>query len=411
MMRASPKPTSFHMGTAAPVPRWASLQAEQPITVLLIDDQAIIGETVRRMIADVPGLTFHFCSDPKEALSQAIETRPTVILQDLVMPEVDGLLLVKFLRAHPVTREIPLIVLSSKEDPIIKAEAFALGANDYLVKLPAQVELLARIQYHSRGYIGLQQRNAAFSALAASEKQLADEMAAAAAYVQSLLPSPEKSPLPIDWRYVPCAALGGDSLGYGWLTDDQLALYVLDVAGHGLASALLGVTVMNVIRSRSLPNTDFSDPGRVLAGLNAAFPMERCGEKCFTIWYGVYDRSSRQLRWSGAGHPAALLFEPDSTAATQLDSGGPMIGMMEWDDFEVGERTVPPGSALYLYSDGAHEIHKSDGSEWLYQEFLNFVTTHRRDSVSVMDQLLSYTREIHGTEILDDDFSIVEVML
>lgn len=133
--------------------------------MLLIDDQAMIGEGVRRMLADEKDIDFHFCSDPTDAMTVANEIRPTVILQDLVMPEVDGLTLVKFFRANPLTKDIPMIVLSSKEEATTKAEAFARGANDYMVKLPDQIELIARIRYHSKGYINLLERNEAFAAL------------------------------------------------------------------------------------------------------------------------------------------------------------------------------------------------------------------------------------------------------
>ena len=106
------------------------------------------------------------------------------------MPEIDGLTLVKFFRANPQTREVPLIVLSTKEEPIIKAQAFAIGANDYLVKLPDKLEMIARIRYHSKGYIAQLERNEAYRRLAESQKQLADEVAQAAKYVCSLLPEP-----------------------------------------------------------------------------------------------------------------------------------------------------------------------------------------------------------------------------
>ena len=80
------------------------------------------------------------------------------------MPEVDGLDLVTQFRAQDFTREIPMIVLSTKEEATTKAKAFAVGANDYLVKLPDRIELLARIRYHSKGYINLLQRNEAYRA-------------------------------------------------------------------------------------------------------------------------------------------------------------------------------------------------------------------------------------------------------
>jgi two-component system, chemotaxis family, response regulator WspR len=145
--------------------RSKSLPNEPLITVLLIDDQAIIGEAVRRMLSGEQDVIFHFCSDPAQAIQKAIEVAPTVILQDLVMPEIDGLMLLKFFRANAVTRDIPMIVLSSKEEVELKAEAFAIGANDYLVKLPDKIELIARIRYHSRAYINLLQRDEAYQAI------------------------------------------------------------------------------------------------------------------------------------------------------------------------------------------------------------------------------------------------------
>lgn len=135
------------------------------ITVLLVDDQPMIGEAVRRILAGEQDVDFHYCQDPTQAIKTANRIAPTVILQDLVMPEIEGLLLVRYFRANPGTREVPLIVLSSKEEPIIKAEAFALGANDYMVKLPDKLEVLARIRYHSKGYINLLERNEAYGQL------------------------------------------------------------------------------------------------------------------------------------------------------------------------------------------------------------------------------------------------------
>jgi len=146
---------------------------QHPITVLLIDDQPIIAEAIRRMLATEEDIAFHYCSDPAQSIKMVKQHLPTVILQDLVMPDIDGLTLVRFLRAlDSPARDIPLIVLSSKEEPIIKAKAFRLGANDYLVKLPDQLELVARIRYHSYAYINLLQRNEAYQAIQAYLKQL-----------------------------------------------------------------------------------------------------------------------------------------------------------------------------------------------------------------------------------------------
>ena len=146
--------------------------ADSAVMVLLVDDQTIVAEAVRRALVDEPRLDFHYCANPEDALRVAQATRPTVILQDLVMPGVDGLTLVRQYRENEATRDIPIIVLSTKEEPRIKSAAFAAGANDYLVKLPDSIELIARIRYHSRSYLNLLQRDEAYRALRQSQQKL-----------------------------------------------------------------------------------------------------------------------------------------------------------------------------------------------------------------------------------------------
>ncbi|MBX3389281.1 MAG: response regulator [Phycisphaeraceae bacterium] len=140
----------------------AAAPPEDGAIVLLVDDQLIIGEAVRRILAGQEGIRFHFCQKEQEALAIAAKIGPTVILQDLVMPDADGLDLVTRYRAQEATSRTPIIVLSSKEEGETKAQAFANGANDYVVKLPDGAELLARIRYHS-GAFRAQQRARAYA--------------------------------------------------------------------------------------------------------------------------------------------------------------------------------------------------------------------------------------------------------
>ena len=140
--------------------------------VLLVDDQLMVGETVRRALANEPNIVFHFCSEPGAAVATAQRIAPTVILQDLVMPGIEGLTLVREYRALEATRNTPIIVLSTREDPATKRDAFAVGANDYIVKLPDKIELIARIRYHSQAYLSRRQRDAAYGALHESQRQL-----------------------------------------------------------------------------------------------------------------------------------------------------------------------------------------------------------------------------------------------
>ncbi len=154
--------------------------------VLLVDDQVMVGEAVRRALANQTNIDFHYCANSADALRVAEQIKPTVILQDLVMPGVDGLSLVRQYRADPATQDIPVIVLSTKEDPGVKSDAFAAGANDYLVKLPDRIELIARIRYHSKAYQNRLERDAAYRALHESQLQLVDSNTALISLNQKL---------------------------------------------------------------------------------------------------------------------------------------------------------------------------------------------------------------------------------
>jgi len=375
---------------------------DRGVAVMLVDDQALIGEAVRRMLLPEAGWRYRYVADPRQAIAVAKEFQPTVILSDLVMPQMDGLELVRQFRADPETEKIPLIVLSSKEEAATKAEAFRLGANDYLVKLPDRVEVVARLRYHTAGYVSMLQRDAAYRALQ-------EDLDQAAKYVESLLPAPIQERVHARWRFIPSASLGGDAFGYHWLDDDHFVVYLLDVSGHGVGAALLGVSVLNVLRARSLPGTDFRDPGQVLAGLGGTFTMESHGGKFFTIWYGVYRPSTRELRWAGGGHPPALLFSPASPVPKALESGGPMPGMIEGLAYETSTVTVPPASRMLLYSDGIYEIRKGDGSAYGYEEFEADMGVPAEGSAAPLEAGVARAERLAAGRGYDDDVSALEI--
>ncbi len=385
--------------------------AEHQITVLLVDDQAIIGEAVRRMLAGEKDIRFHYCSDPLNAIQTASEVLPTVILQDLVMPQMDGLTLVRHLRENPGTHDIPLIVLSTKEEPLTKAEAFSLGANDYLVKLPDRIELIARIRYHSRAYIHLLERNEAYSALLKSQQQLARELAEAAEYVRSLIPSPLEGAIRTTWKFIPSTQLGGDSFGYHWLDQEHFAIYLLDVCGHGVGAALLSVSVINVLRSQSLPATDFHDPARVLTALNEAFPMANNNRMYFTMWYGVFNRSTRQLAYASGGHPPAVLITGSSrenAQLVQLMTPNLVVGALPGIQFKGAVVDLGPYAEMYVYSDGVYEVNQPDGNMLDRDDFIAMLS--KEDPNEAIDSIYRKMCTLQGSEAFEDDFSILQTV-
>ena len=388
---------------------------DKKIRVLLVDDQAMVGEAVKRMLESEQDIEYKYITDPTIALKTATEYSPTVILQDLVMPDIDGLTLVKFMRANPALRDIPLIVLSSKEEATTKAEAFELGANDYLVKLPDKIELIARIRHHSQGYINLLERNEAYDALSKSEKKLKKELDRAADYVISLLPKEiDDKGIKTAWRFIPSASLGGDSFGYIWLDEDNFAMFLLDVCDHGVGSALLSVSAMNVLTGQTLPNTDFKKPDQVLTALNNTFQMESQNNLYFTIWYGVYNKSTKELRYASGGHPPALLLNGSGEDKTvqELRTKNLFVGGMPDMEFSMDSCTVETPCRLYVYSDGIYEVkYKKENRMWDFSEFVDYIKSVDKTDNEELDEILAHVKVVQESDIFEDDVSIMEIFI
>jgi len=239
-------------------------------------------------------------------------------------------------------------------------------------------------------------------------ERMRDDFAAGVKYVLGCIPPPMDGPVSIDWRYVPSSNLGGDSIGYHWIDDDHLALHLIDVMGHGLDSALLSVTITNVLRSGSLMGTDMRQPDQVLAKLNDAFPSSRHGQKFFTAWYGVYKRSSGLLTWSGGGHHPSILLAPSARDPILLPSSGMMIGFMSEQEYPAKSCEVAAGARLLIFSDGVFEILRDGEPVWDMEACIEYLAKRSTRGGALMDELLAHVRTLHGSHELADDFSILE---
>ena len=323
------------------------------------------------------------------------------VVTDWEMPGLSGFELIERIREGTTDRYVYVIILTSRSEVEDVVAGLDAGADDFLRKPFDRGELRARLNAGQR-LVTLER------ALAHRNQQMARDLAAGANYVRSMIPPAVSEGSPkIDWRYVPATDLAGDSLGYHWIGENHMAMYVLDVTGHGLDAALLSVTILNVVRSMSLPETDFTRPDQVLSMLNDKFPMEEHEDRCFTMWYGVFDKISAALTWSGGGHPEALLFNGEAQPQ-RLGSTGPMMGMLPGSEFPANQIDVHQHDRLFIYTDGAFEIDRRDGSQWTLAEFVDYLSNHQSDP-HALDRLWGHVRDLGGTEELDDDFTVIVI--
>ncbi|MGB0766221.1 MAG: GAF domain-containing SpoIIE family protein phosphatase [Phycisphaeraceae bacterium] len=252
------------------------------------------------------------------------------------------------------------------------------------------------------------------NALVASQQALAHELAEAADYVTQFLPPREvgiNEPVHLDYQFIASSRLGGDLLGYHDIDDDHQAFWLLDVTGHGVGASLLSVSAGNAIRSGQL-NADPRDPSAVVQTLNNAFPMERNNNKFFTIWYGVYRRSTRTLSYAAAGHHPATLIDADGNRQS-LGVPGLMIGVVPDNVYQSQSTRVTPGSRLYLYSDGLYEIRGGNEDQLLGLDGLtDLLAEANRGNCSKtrLEHVVAKVRAYqHGEESFTDDVSLLEV--
>lgn len=234
-----------------------------------------------------------------------------------------------------------------------------------------------------------------------TQQRLSEELTEAANYIISILPEPRQANPRTEWLLVPSNELGGDSFGYHDIDEDHIAFYLLDVCGHGVGAALLSVTAINVLRSAALPRTDFRDPGAVLSALNEAFPMERQNNMYFTIWYGVFQRSSGDLRYASAGHPASIL-RKRGAGVLALSTPGIAVGMMPDMMYRTAQCVIEPGDRLHLVSDGTFEVETGPGEMLEFRTFVDKLSQCERP-----DEVLEWVRGLSGPGPLPDDFSLL----
>jgi sigma-B regulation protein RsbU (phosphoserine phosphatase) len=247
------------------------------------------------------------------------------------------------------------------------------------------------------------------------------DLDAAARVQRTLLPEhfPEIPGLSFAWSYKPCDELAGDSLNIVRINDDLIALFLLDVSGHGVPAALLSVTVTRSLHpsaggAASLvagtgANPDAVDPVQVVSRLNSLYPMASNGDHYFTMIYGLLDIRTRRLRFTVAGHPAPILLRQGSHPE-RLDIDGFPIGMISGAEYDESVIDLQSGDRLYLHSDGLTEevnAQKEDfGDERLLTAIADGQTLSLHDTV---ESLVKKVVDWRGEEHLRDDVSILAV--
>ena len=350
--------------------------------LLVVDDDENNRDMLSRRLAR-RGMRVEVAHDGRQALAAVegngggagADERPfDLIILDVEMPGLSGFDVLRRLRlAHPAT-QLPVIIATARTDREDVVEALGLGANDYVTKpldfpvvlarVKTQLSLKRSVEQIRELEKGLEQRNAE---LQAANTRMRTDLDAAAKVQAALLPAaePRVPGYHFGWRFVPSAWLAGDILNFFRLDERYVGLYLLDVSGHGVAAALLSVTVSRFLSAARDPasllwwredNEDhyrLQPPAAVAARLNQRFPFDDKTGQYFTLVYGLLDLQTHRLRYVSAGHPGVICV-PRAGRGALIEVTGYPIGVAS-EAYDEHEIQIAPGDRLFVYSDGVPE--------------------------------------------------------
>lgn len=381
---------------------------------LIIDDDPINLELLSQHLERQGHITCQ-AQNASDALNILKKAPFDIILLDLMLPgSMNGLQLLEFLKTDEHLRDIAVIVISSLEDPEVIAGSIELGADDFMPRNFDQNLLKARINNILEKKEYKKQSDKVLKQLMETQAKLAAELRDAASYVHSILPRRSTwKHVRADWVFIPSLSLGGDSFYYQPIDTDNFMLFLIDVSGHGIEAALLSITIMNILRSQALGNVNFKEPASVLSSLNSSFRLEEQNNMFFTIWYGVYNASTRTLQYATGGSPPAILVKPDSTHQ-ELSTDGVIIGVDEQAHFSENSIVIESGSTLFLFSDGIYEVHTHDKNLLEWNEFIDILKEEANSCClnpckeSRAREIITAVRSRMKNSTFDDDVSLME---
>ncbi len=399
-------------------------------SVLVVDDDPNNRDLLSRRLRRL-GYEAEVGHDGQHALALIGERSFDVVLLDVMMPGLDGFETLTILRQHHSATDLPVIMATAKDDSEDVIHALGLGANDYVTKpldfpvvvarIQTQISLKRAVEQVKQLERRLAERNLE---LESANARMSRDLRAAARIQEALLPrsSPDVPGLGFAWAFRPCDELAGDGLSAIKLDDHRVALYVLDVSGHGVASSLMSVSVGRLLtppsdassilvrpREGSNPPEPFS-PGDVAAQLNRLFPFEISTEQYFTLVYGVLDTSTGEFRYTLAGHPGPIHLPKDAKPRVLPGRGYP-IGLADgprpYNEWTV---QLSAGDRLYLYSDGIPEAVGPEGNPFGTERLLGLIESGRPEPLcAVVNDLVAEVEAWSGVSSVRDDVSVLAV--
>lgn len=371
--------------------------------ILVVDDAALNRELIVSYLESAGFKNLEVAEDGKNALSKIDSFYPDIMILDLMMPEMDGIQVIKALRNNSKIRHLPIIVQTALSEPEQKIEAWASGANDVITKPIHRLELLSRIKVQLENAILLQELED-YHTLAQADIDQAFEVQ------KSLLPSADliaelemRHDIKIDSLFVPSRFLSGDVWGILDIGPTQLAIWICDFSGKGIRAALHTFRLHTLIQEFK---HCADDPGEIIDALNTRLISVMPPGQFSTFLVGVIDFQTDLFTYTSASATHPLVYYPKEKKFLMGDGTGVPLGVIERQSYPLRTMDLPKGASLVLYSDLLWEAKAVPGVNLEEDNLSNFA--YELDGEGVIKTVRQQVGLL-GDPSFSDDLTLIEV--
>jgi sigma-B regulation protein RsbU (phosphoserine phosphatase) len=390
--------------------------------ILLVDDNRTM-LLVWKQILIKRGYHVITAMDGIEALARLAEyPQIQFVLSDWMMPNMNGIELCRRLKSADYGRYIFFVLLSGKDDQHSIIEGINAGADDFFVKNADINEVDARVKAGFRTldlHNEITDKNIKLDTAYATIKK---DLESAGELVKRLLPTKRKyTGVELSYVSIPSAQIGGDMLGYMQLDEDHVAFYLLDVAGHGVSSALMSFSIQQSITANNdkgallkrttntPPYYEITPPHEVIKQLNDIYVTDEQNLLYFTMIYSVLNVKTGLLSFSVGGHPPLVWLHNEKCSAEFIGQDSFVVGAFDFVEYKTAQIQLEPGDKIWMYSDGLTEAEK-DKTQFSEEGLRNAVIDFQHHPTTIQTELLvDRVREWQESAQFDDDVSVLAV--
>jgi phosphoserine phosphatase RsbU/P len=382
------------------------------LDVIIAEDNIVQRTYLARMIEHLGYKTF-LAEDGQEALDLVRSTGAQILISDYNMPLLDGIELTRAVRALGLDHYVHIIMMTGEQHRDIGNEALDAGADDFLAKGRDPARLKARLRTASRLISHSRELAEQHRILKEANERIQEDLRSAALAQRQLLPDIHKDILGIHIAsaFVPSSVVSGDMFGCFALPNNQLGVYAVDVAGHGINASLLSVAIGHLITPEFFANIAFDadgtpNPANLVDALNRRFFSTET-DNYFTMFCAIIDKDNGKMDLCQAGYPSPI-FTASQEDTHFVGDGGFPVGMFRAATYDNETAIFEKSSMLVICSDAAHEAENTEGVPLGVKGLRDLVAKLSDQNPDCLpDLIVNALLEWRGGIALEDDLTVV----